>query len=269
MNVVPFFVAYAQPAELEQPSEDAFHHTTMFTQAAAMFRVSFGDDWFNPAFAKRLTDFCLRVVRAVGIDLRGTLSSSTAGTLDRRDRIDQRHRLFAVMDVRAGVDERQRDPLAIAHNMPLRAIFAAIGGIRPGKRPPKTARTEQLSKIALSQSISSASPSSSNSRRQICSHTPSACQSRSRRQQVMPEPQPISCGKYSHGQPVRSTNRIPVKAWRSGTGGRPPLGLGFFAGNNRSIRDHNSSVSSGLAISRSSMNAKRLAYATAIPNRFC
>jgi hypothetical protein len=35
------------------------------------------------------------------------------------------------------------------------------------------------------------------------------------------------------------------------------------------MRDHNSSVSSGLAISRSSMNAHRLANSTAIPNRFC
>jgi hypothetical protein len=54
--------------------------------------------------------------------------------------------------------------------------------------------------------------------RWILSHTPVACQSRSRRQQVMPDPQPISCGRYSQGMPVRSTKRIPVKAWRSGTG---------------------------------------------------
>lgn len=269
MDVVAFFVAYAQAAELEQPSEDAFHHTTMFTQAAAMFRVPFGDDGFDAAFAQRLADFSLRIVRAIGIDFCGAFSSSAAGTLDRRDRVDQRDRLLAVMDVCASVEERQRDPLAIAHNMPLRAIFAAIGGIRAGKRPPKTARTEQLSKIALSQSISSASPSSSSSRRHICSQTPSACQSRSRRQQVMPEPQPISCGKYSHGQPVRSTKRIPVNALRSGMGGRPPWGPGFLAGNNGSMRNHNSSVSSGLAISRSSMNAQRLANSTAIPNRFC
>jgi len=269
VDVVAFFVAHAQAAELEQPSEDAFHDATMFTQSTAMFRVSFGDDRFDAALAQRLADFCLRVVRAVGIDFRGALSSPAARTLNRRDRIDQRQRLLAVMDVRAGVEQRQRDPLAVAHNMPLRAIFAAIGGIRAGKRPPKTARTEQLSRIAWSQSISSASPSSSNSRRQICSHTPIMCQSRSRRQQVMPEPQPISCGKYSHGQPVRSTKRIPVNALRSGTGGRPPFGRSFFAGNNGSMRNHNSSVSSGLAISRSSMNPHKLANSTAIPNRFC
>lgn len=125
MDVVAFFVTYAQATELEQPSEDAFRHTAMFTQSTAVFRVSFGDDGFDAAFAQRLADFRLRVVGAVGVDFRGALSSSAAGTLDRRDRIDQGHCLLAVMDVRAGVEERQRDPLAIAHNMPLRAIFAA------------------------------------------------------------------------------------------------------------------------------------------------
>jgi hypothetical protein len=234
-----------------------------------MFRGSFSDDRFDAPLAERPADFCLRVVCAIGINFRGALSSSAAGTFDRRDRVDQRHRLFAVVDVRAGVEERQRRPLAIAHNMPLRAIFAAIGGIRAGLRPPKTARTEQLSKIALSQSISSASPSSSNNKRQICSHKPASCQSRSRRQQVIPEPQPSSWGKYSHGQPVRSTNRIPVSTARSAMRGRPPFGRGCFAGNNGSIRDHNCSSSSGLAILCSSLNDKRLTKLPTHTNRFC
>jgi hypothetical protein len=125
-------------------------------------------------------------------------------------------------------------------------------------RPPKTARTEQLSKIALDQSISPARPSSSSSRRQTLSQIPARCQSRRRRQQVIPLPQPSSCGRYSHPQPVRRTNRIPVSACRWGTGGRPPLGLGLSGGNSGSMRSHNSSVSSGLAISCSSVNNRNL-----------
>jgi hypothetical protein len=109
--------------------------------------------------------------------------------------------------------------------MPFRAIFAAIRGIRSGARPPKMARTEQLSKATFDQSISSATPSSSSRACQIFSQTPAFCQSRNRRQHVMPEPQPSSCGKYSHWQPVRSTNRMPVRAARSGIGGRPPLAV--------------------------------------------
>jgi hypothetical protein len=98
------------------------------------------------------------------------------------------------------------------------------------------------------QSISSAKPNSSSSTRQIFSHTPAACQSRKRRQQVMPDPHPSSLGKYSQGQPVRSTNKIPISVCRLETRGRPPFGLARSDGSNGSIRSHSSSASSGLAI---------------------
>ena len=61
----------------------------------------------------------------------------------------------------------------------------------------------------------------SSSRCRHC-HTPAACQSCSRRQQVTPDPHPISAGSISHGMPVRSTSRMPVNAAHDGTGGRPP-----------------------------------------------
>jgi hypothetical protein len=86
----------------------------------------------------------------------------------------------------------------------------------------------------------------------------------------MPLPQPISCGKYSQPQPVRNTNKMPVSARRFSIGGRPPLGLTFAGGNSGSIRFHNASVSSGLAISCSSMNYRNLArLPTHLQYRFC
>lgn len=48
------------------------------------------------------------------------------------------------------------------------------------------------------------------------------CQPRSRRQHVVPDPQPSSAGKSFQPIPVVSTNTIPASAARSGTGGRPP-----------------------------------------------
>jgi hypothetical protein len=104
---------------------------------------------------------------------------------------------------------------------------------------------------------------------QTLSHTPASCQSFNRRQQVMPQPQPNSCGKYSQGQPVRAMNSMPVSAARSGTRGRPPLGLGLCGGSKGSMIDHNSSVSNGLAISGSSMNARILTKPPTHTNRFC
>ena len=64
----------------------------------------------------------------------------------------------------------------------------------------------------------------------------------------MPEPHPISAGRYSQGSPVLSTNRMPVSAARCETGGRPPLGWGGKGGSNGAMWDHNSSVSKGLAM---------------------
>ncbi len=80
------------------------------------------------------------------------------------------------------------------------------------------------------------------------SQTPAACQSRRRRQQVTPEPQPISWGSISQGMPDFSTKMMPVSAARSGTRGRPPLGLGGSGGNRGSTIAHNSSGTSGFFI---------------------
>ncbi len=52
------------------------------------------------------------------------------------------------------------------------------------------------------------------------SQTPALCQSRSRFQHVIPV-HPSSCGRSSHGMPVRKTNTMPVRAMRSGVRGRP------------------------------------------------
>jgi hypothetical protein len=51
--------------------------------------------------------------------------------------------------------------------------------------------------------------------------TPARCQSTSRRQHVLPDPQPIWRGNICHGIPDRSTKRMPVKIARSGIGVRP------------------------------------------------
>ena len=53
------------------------------------------------------------------------------------------------------------------------------------------------------QTISNARVNNSSRRTcQIFCQTPSACQSRRRRQHVIPLPHPNSCGRYSHGHPL-------------------------------------------------------------------
>jgi hypothetical protein len=77
---------------------------------------------------------------------------------------------------------------------------------------------------------------------------PAACQSRSRRQQVMPDPQPISTGSRSHGVPVISTKGMPVNAARSGRHGRPPRGFGLSCGSSGPNAAQSSSETRGFAI---------------------
>jgi hypothetical protein len=47
---------------------------------------------------------------------------------------------------------------------------------------------------------------------------------------VTPDPHPSSLGTKRQGMPVRRTYTIPAKQARSGTRGRPPLGLGGSGG---------------------------------------
>lgn len=89
--------------------------------------------------------------------------------------------------------------------------------------------------------------------------TPASCQSRSRRQHLMPEPQPISRGSNSYMMPVISANMMPVNQARSGTRGRPPLGLGGSGGSSGATMAHNSSLTRGSFIPQGCHN----------PFRFC
>jgi hypothetical protein len=132
------------------------------------------------------------------------------------------------------------------------AIFPAVHGAFSRFFPPCIARTEVESTTPRDQSILPAPFNSQRALRKSRSHTPARCQSRKRRQQVMPEPQPISRGRYSQGMPVRSTNRIPVSTFRSASGLRPGLRrrrrLGF--GRSGSIQRHSCSSRRGFATAR-------------------
>ena len=253
MDIVSFLIPHTEPTLLEQPRKGAFHNPTDLPQAASVLGIAAGNHRTDAALPQRLADLLFGVVRAVGIDRRRPFAGAAARTPDRLNGVYQRNGHGRVVDIRTGVPNGQRRPLAVHDHMPFRAVLSAIRGVWTRLRPPKSARTEQLSIAAADQSMASAWPNSSSKACQTLSQTPAACQSRSRRQHVMPHPQPNSRGRYSQGMPVLSTNRMPVSAPRLPTGGRPPLGLGVAGGRRGSICSHNSSVSSGLAIVVSSL----------------
>src|SRR5215211_3117515 len=251
MDVVAPLVAYLQPPVAVHPRQRSFHDPPVSSQLLAGFDAS-------PGYPRRYAPLPERfaasreVVGFVGMQL--LRSFARAPTSRPTDRFDGVHGLFQdlrIMDVGRRVGHRQRDASPVDHNVALRARFALIRRIRPGLSAPPGAATLAESRDALSQSIPSALPRRPKRIRCRRSHTPTSCHSLRRRQQVIPEPQPISWGNISHGMPLFSTKMMPVRAARSSMRGLPPLGLGGSAGNSGSITSHSSSVTSGLAISSS------------------
>jgi ribosomal protein L34E len=142
----------------------------------------------------------------------------------------------------------ERNSAPVADQMTLAARLSPVGRIGTRLRPPKTARTELRSTTARDQSILLDRASQSRSTKWINCQTPTSCQSRRRRQQVMPEPHPSSCGSISQGIPLRRTKRMPNRHARFAKRGLPPFGLAFAAGMKGSMSSHNPSGNSSVAI---------------------
>jgi hypothetical protein len=156
------------------------------------------------------------------------------------------------VNVNRCTDYRERNSFGVDHRsnatLALRARFSFIRRIGAGTFAPFLAATLAESTAAHDQSILPASPNLSSSIWCSFSHTPASCQSLSLRQQVIPLPQPISGGRYSHGKPVFSTKMMPVSAAQFGTLGRPPFGFAGSGGSSGSITSHSSSDNICLAI---------------------
>lgn len=254
VDVGAFLVARSQTAPTEEPGEWPLNDATIDAQAAAVFDAALRDRRKDAARPQRPTDRS-GIVRAVGEEDVGTTARSAARPLNGRNRFDEFEALLRIVDVGAGVNDRQRQTRGVGQQVTLGTRLATVGGIGSGLRPPKTARTEQLSTATCDQSMSSSTPNRSRTFSHNCCQTPASCHSWSRRQQVMPQPQPISMGSSSHGVPVFKTKRMPTKQLRSGTRGRPPFGDGLCLGSSGSTSAHNSSGTNGFATTESSLTA--------------
>jgi hypothetical protein len=250
VDVQPALVANGQSLELVEPGQRALDYPPVPAQLLAALH-SLTRNPRSDAPLPESTPTPLEVVPFVRVQLARPLSPAPAKHMPLLDRLDSVHYIsegIAVMHVGRSADYRERNSFGFDHNMALRARFAFIRRIGPGTLSPFLAAMLAESTAARDQSILPASPSLSKSTWCNFSHTPALCQSRSLRQQVMPEPQPISGGRYSQGKPVLSTNMMPVSAARFGTLGRPPFGFSGSGGKSGSITSHSSSLSNSLAI---------------------
>jgi hypothetical protein len=144
----------------------------------------------------------------------------------------------------------QRDTVAIGDHVMFAPQLPSIRWRRARFFPAWCARTEEESTSARDQSSWFAAWSRSSNTRWSRDQTPARCQSRKRRQQVTPDPQPISWGSASQGIPVRRTKRIPVRTRRGSTGLRPGYRFRrrFGGGRSGSITAHSGSSTKGFAM---------------------
>ncbi len=250
MDLGKSLVANSKTMEIMEPSMSTFDYPSIFSKATAMLSAALCKNGFDAPIAQFLP-VCFGVVSAIGVDDLRLLQRAPADATDGWNRVDERQQLCDVMAICTGQDDRERHPICVGSNMVLRAWSRTIYGVRPSFWPAPMARTEDESTTTREKSIWPAARNSASSSSCNRSHTPASCQSRKRRQQVTPEPQPISAGRSRQRSPVRNTNKMPLNAARSGTGLRP----GYFSrrafgcGSKGSIRFHNSSSMIGLSIS--------------------
>jgi len=253
VDVVSALVAHRKPAILAQPSQRTLHHPPVPSQLLARVDPTAGDACLYAPLPQGLAA-AGEVVGFVGMQLLRALARPTGFPTGALDRLDAIHGLFQnlrVMDVGGAEDYREREASSVCHNMALRARLSLIRRIRAGSSAPLFAGTLAESKEALSQSIRSASPKRSKSTRWSSSHTPASCQSRNLRQQVDPDPQPISFGSISQGMLLFKTKTMPARAARSSMRGLPPLGFGGSSGNRGSMISQSSSDTNSLLMTTS------------------
>jgi len=249
MDVRSALVPNSESSKLVEPGKGPLHHPAKPSEPASMFRAAFRQDRLH-ASVPQVPPVRLGVVGPVSHDADGLLSRAPELPPYRRDRLDQGDQLGDIVPVGGGEDRRERDPLGVRNDVVLRPQFPSIRRIRARFRPPKTARTLALSTTARDQSILSASRSFTSIARCTFSQTPASCQALRYRQQVIPDPQPISCGNISQGMPLLNTNSMPANTLRRSMGFRPGcLNLrGLGSGNSGSTTSHSSSETSSAAM---------------------
>ena len=237
MDIGATFIANLKPPEAVQPRVRTLDHPTMTTELLLRLHAFAGNSR-NDATPAQGRLVLLRLVALIRVQFVGTFPRPSPRAFNRIDGVNCRLKLRRLVDVGSCQHDCERDALAVDHKMALRALFAAICWILPGFFAPPGEGTVEASIAARLQSMRSAWPSRSKRTWWRRSQTPACCHSRRRRQQVMPLPQPSSLGSISQGMPLRRTKRMPVKAARLDTRGRPPFGFGFSGGNSGAMRVH-------------------------------
>lgn len=247
------FVAKFQASILAEPRQRALHHETSSTESASMnLAIHLGNQRLDAPISNAVEDGGDSVGAISLKDLRPE-SREACDSLNQRNRVEKIQGGHFITDVGWSGGNNEGNPAGFCDQMAFAASLGSICWVRACVDPPKTARTEALSMIARDQSICPSLARWLSSRRCSSGQTPNTVHSSSRRQHVGPLPQPNCAGSASQGIPVFNTNTMPERQLRSGTRGRPPLGLGIFFGRRSDTSFQSSSVTKGKDMSTPSL----------------
>ncbi len=197
------------------------------------------------------------VVAFVSMQLRWPATRLAPQPSDGRQSVDAFLEHHRIVPVRTADQYHQRNASRVYDDVPLGAEFSPVRGVGARLLAPRGLGTDEPSTLARLQSIWSCSRRRTSMAWCSFCHTPAAFQSRSRRQQVMPLPNPSSCGRSSQAMPVCSTNRMPLRAASSLTVRlrAPPLADGTKAGMRGCSCRHSSLLTGLLAMRTPSITA--------------
>ena len=266
MDAVVAFIANGETTKPAEPGERALHDPAEHAKALP-WDVRRRPKIANNAAGGEAITMWLRIVATVALPDVGPSARPPAASANGGQVRDRGVEVGDVVDVRGRDMRQQRHPARIGHGVAFGPRLAAIGWVQSSFFPPRIARTDPLSTTV--QRWSSRPRRRSSARRVSCKRrqTPARSHFTKRRQHVLPEPHPISRGNFCHGNPPRSTNRMPVSAARSETRGYPPRRRarrrGF--GSNGSRRVHSASSTRGCAMRD---RTKSTAQAQEISRRF-
>lgn len=241
MDVEPAFVADAQASHSRKPGQGALDNPTVSAQSFATFNTPAGNARLDTTLAASPAAAPV-VVSLVGVQLARSLARLAKPAFNSHHRIEQFSQRHAVMYVSARQDKCQRQTVPSSQQVALCARFAAVRRIRARGRTPFLPEWTRCpfrlcsSRCTLPSAGAAAAPDADGSKPRLLASC--AVASNTSRQSRSPSPAAVSPRECLR----RSTKRIPVSAARSGTRGRPPLGLGRSTGSSGSTMDQSSSL---------------------------
>ena len=229
-----------------QPREGTLDDPARAPEARAVQRPAPGELRGNSA-ERELVPMRLRVVSPVPLNQVRLADRSPRPPAQRRNVVDQRQQLGDVMPMSGRQARDERDALPVREEVVFAPRFTAIGWVRSSffpsaTRGPTNCRPPHgLGPSGRAAAVRPAALRGSAATRRLAAR---------RRQQTVPDPQPISRGSMFHGMPLRRTNRMPVRTARSGIGLRPAYRRcrDGRAGRSGSIRAQSASSSNGLVM---------------------